>query len=284
MQTPGLDDVPGGFPETPAQEEKEPQVLSVNPLPASTTAGNPITLPAGEPVPSIIAETTDDTVHLDQESYEKADASNFGIGAEPPVLPEVVTPAAEREANGAGVLDIPEFAPTEEETPAAAVPEVVKESQAIANASPEASADETLVEQKAELEQELIRHLQQVEVGEEAPLVIEEEEPAQVAEPLSEKIESENQPPITNGARSVSPTMSPLTTPAAPTTHVHTDSVPGATFASQKSEPAPSTRSSSASSRDSHNEKLDIFKERTPEKKKEKRRSVILGRILNFFK
>lgn len=276
METPSLDDVPGGFPETPAPEEKE-EILSVDPVPA--------------PVPSII-ESTEDTV---QESY---------IESEAPVLPQVITPAAEREANGTSVLDIPEVLEVlevpefgvavevdeeeEEEAPAVTVPEVVKESQAIANASPEASADEALVEQKAELEQELITQppqLQHVEVEEEKPLVIAQEELAQVAEPLSEKIESENQSPVTNGARSVSPTMSPLTTPAAPTTHVYTDAVPGATFTSQKSEPAPSTRSSSASSRDSsHNEKIDILKDRIPEKKKEKRRSVILGRILNFFK
>jgi len=79
--------------------------------------------------------------------------------------------------------------------------------------------------------------------------------------------------------------MSPLTTPAAPTTHVYTVGVPGATFNSiSKPEPAPSTRSSSASSHDSHNEKRELFREKTSEKKKEKRRSVILGRILNLFK
>ena len=76
-----------------------------------------------------------------------------------------------------------------------------------------------------------------------------------------------------------------MTTPAAPTTHVYTVGVPGATFNSiSKPEPAPSTRSSSASSHDSHNEKRELFREKTSEKKKEKRRSVILGRILNLFK
>jgi hypothetical protein len=94
-------------------------------------------------------------------------------------------------------------------------------------------------------------------------------------------VEPENQPPVLR----VSPTMSPLTAPAAPTTHVYTTSVPGATWHSPKSAPAPSTRSSSeASSHSSQNEKRDLFKERTPEKKREKRRSVLLGRILNFFK
>lgn len=94
-------------------------------------------------------------------------------------------------------------------------------------------------------------------------------------------VEPENQPPVLR----VSPTMSPLTAPAAPTTHVYTTSVPGATWSTPKAAPAPSTRSSSeASSHSSQNEKRDLFKERTPEKKKEKRRSVLLGRILNFFK
>lgn len=353
MLTPGLDDLPGGFPETPVQEVNGPEILSVNPFPASTTAGNPITLQPGEAVPSVISQSVDDTVHLDKESYEKADASNFGVGAEPPVLPPVVTPAAEREANGTGVLDVPEITsieisapvaaaevpeivkesqeqaqvppeasavpeaveakkevereiesvvpeapatvipePTEdEEIPAASVPDVVKESQALAHVSPEASASQALVEKKAELEQELIAqppHLQASEVEEAKPIVT-ADKPAEVlapvvlAAPVAES--TENHPPATNGTRSISPTMSPLTTPAAPTTHVYTASVPGATFnSSPKAEPAPSTKSSSASSRESHNEKRDLFKEKAPEKKKEKRRSVILGRILNLFK
>ncbi|RPB24560.1 hypothetical protein L211DRAFT_848867 [Terfezia boudieri ATCC MYA-4762] len=100
---------------------------------------------------------------------------------------------------------------------------------------------------------------------------------------VEKTVEPENQPPATNTTRCVSPTMSPLTTPAAPTTHVYTVGVPGATFNSiSKAEPAPSTRSSSASSQESHNEKRELFRDTTPEKKK--RRSVILGRILNLFK
>lgn len=311
MLTPGLDDVPGGFPETPAQEE--PETLAVDPLPASTTAGNPITLQPGEPVPSVVSQSTEDTVHLDKESYEKADASNFGVGAEPAVpeivresqeeahvapeasaVPEAVEAKKEVEQELATVVPVSE--PTDEEAPAASVPEVVKESQAIAHTSPEASASEALVEKKAEVEHELITeppHLQHTEVEETKPIVT-ADKPAEVFAPVVlaapvetavKAVESENQPPATNGARSVSPTMSPLTTPAAPTTHVYTASVPGATFNSiPKGEPAPSTRSSSASSRESHNEKRELFKEKTPEKKKEKRRSVILGRILNLFK
>lgn len=269
--TPALDDLPGGFPETPLQEqEQEPEAVY-------------------EPV------------HID---------------AEPPVLPAVVTPAAEREANGTGVLDIPEIAapetpavvevedivpeapaaepvetmPEVEQIPAASVPEVVKESQAIAEASPEASADETLVEKKAELEEELISqppHLEHVEV--ETEPIVTADEPAQDLAPIGlattgttiRAVEAENQPPVTN-VRSVSPVMSPLTTLATPTTHVYTASVPGATF--KKGEPAPSTKSSSASSQESHNEKRELFKEKSAEKKKEKRRSAILGRILNLFK
>lgn len=288
MLTPDLDDIPGGFPETPAQEE--PEVLSVSPLPACTTAGNPITLPAGEPVPDVIPQSVEESMHLDKESYEKADASNFGVTSEAPVLPPVVTPADEREAKGTGVLDVPEITFTEtkaeevtettlpepqqidEEIPAASVPEIVKESQAIAHTTPEASASEDLVEKKAEVEQELL-----AEVEEEEPIA-----PVVHSTPVESTIktaEPENLPSAIQ--RSVSPPMSPITTPAAATTHVYSVSVPGATF---KAEPAPSTKSSSASSHESHNEKRELFRERTPEKKKEKRRSVILGRILNLFK
>lgn len=122
------------------------------------------------------------------------------------------------------------------------------------------------------------------EIEEEAVVIA--DEPAQVlaSEDSTAPVktaESENQPPVLR----VSPTMSPLTTPAAPTTQVYTTSVPGATWHTPKAAPASSTRSSSeASSHSSHNEKRELFKERTPEKKREKRRSVLLGRILNFFK
>lgn len=70
--------IPGTFPETPAQEAEN--VLSVNPIPASEGIGNPIKLNPGEKVPdpsSIHNNTVDSTVKLDKESYDKPDSVPF---------------------------------------------------------------------------------------------------------------------------------------------------------------------------------------------------------------
>ncbi|KAI5820806.1 hypothetical protein BZA77DRAFT_348773 [Pyronema omphalodes] len=170
--TPGASDVPGGFPETPAVEKIDPtpasteQIFSVKPIPASETAENPIQLLPGEPVPEIVGtQTIHSNVKLDKESYEKG-ATNFPLSNF--VLPEVVTPAELRAAEGRGVLDIPKnlipesslpiVSAAEAEAAAASnveVPEIVKESQEAALASPEASAVPETVAIKAEVEEEL---------------------------------------------------------------------------------------------------------------------------------
>ena len=64
---------PGAFPETPAAVEPQ---LSVNPIPATTTIGNPISLPAGEkpPHPSQIPVSYYSSVTTSKEDYER-DAS-----------------------------------------------------------------------------------------------------------------------------------------------------------------------------------------------------------------
>ncbi|KAI5794585.1 hypothetical protein FPQ18DRAFT_156046 [Pyronema domesticum] len=170
--TPGASDVPGGFPETPAVEKIDPtpasteQIFSVKPIPASETAENPIQLLPGEPVPELVGtQTIHSNVKLDKESYEKG-ATNFPLSDF--TLPEVVTPAELRAAEGRGVLDIPKNLIPESSLPivsaaeveaAAAnnveVPEIVKESQEAALASPEASAVPETVAIKAEVEEEL---------------------------------------------------------------------------------------------------------------------------------
>lgn len=191
--TPSLDDVPGGFPETPAPQadNREQEMFSVNPLPAASSYGNPVNLEAGQPVPAYTTADVNDTVRLDKESYERADASNLGAGY---YLPPVVTPDEVRLMKGTGVLDIPPIAqiipesslpisePTSQFAPATTtstevvaasdraptpkpkpvpeieagvVPEVVKHSQEEANVSPEASAVPEIVEAKKEVEKEL---------------------------------------------------------------------------------------------------------------------------------
>lgn len=182
VETPNLDNVPGGFPETPAEtpatEKVDPtpapateenQTFSVNPLPASDTAENPFTLSPGEPVPKDVGtQSLTSNVKLDKESYE-AGAKNYPLGSM--FLPEVVTPAEKRAAEGRGVLDIPPITgsmipesslPITSASEAAAaakpadIPEIVQESQEKAHAPPEASAVAESVEKKAEVEDELL--------------------------------------------------------------------------------------------------------------------------------
>lgn len=83
---------------------KEP-TFGVNPIPATAGGGNPITLAPGEPVPdpsTITGNTVASTVRTDKESYE----NSGGLGTAP-FLPPVVTPEAERNAKGTGILDLP---------------------------------------------------------------------------------------------------------------------------------------------------------------------------------
>lgn len=172
VSTPGPSDVPGGFPETPATEITEPapivveeQVFSVKPFPASDTPTNPFHLDPGQPIPQNEFTVADINRHvkLDEESYQRADASNLGFGLNgAPVLPEVVTPAAVRETEGRGVLDIPSttvgmipesslpitsFASV---TTILETPEIVEEIQGNADVEPETLIVEAIVERKEE--------------------------------------------------------------------------------------------------------------------------------------
>lgn len=75
-------DLPGTFPETPAVE---PSSFSVNPIPATEGAGNPIKLAAGEPVPhhsNITANTIGSTVH-DDKSLPGYGEPTFGVAPLP---------------------------------------------------------------------------------------------------------------------------------------------------------------------------------------------------------
>jgi hypothetical protein len=171
--TPGDDAVPGGFPNTPRDEKPEStpavlqqeQAFSVNPLPASDTAENPIKLAPGEPVPGYIGtQSLHSNVKLDKESYEKG-ATNYPIDSF--ILPDV-TPAEQGAAEGRGVLDLPPVSRNtipESSLPIASaadaskkdvkVPEVVKDSQVKADEPAEASGVSEAVVNKAEMEKEL---------------------------------------------------------------------------------------------------------------------------------
>ena len=133
-------DLPGAFPETPAAD-LETKEIGINPLPATAGALNPITLAPGEKIPeSLTTASTTDNVRLDPESYEKADA-----------LPGGVTPFVSSAAPGSTTADLAATVPVEVK-----VPEVVKESQLAAAVEPEASAIPAEVQEKAEVESELL--------------------------------------------------------------------------------------------------------------------------------
>lgn len=181
-------------PELVAAAKKEgDQTFGVSPLPAFAGGVNPVNVAPGEKLPSsekLTANTINSGVTTDKESYEKSG----GLG-NAPVLPNVVTPAAEREQNGTGVFDLPpaknlipesslpigaagvgsydasptiqSAAPTSTTAQLAAavplesskVPEVVKESQQEAGSAPEASAVPAEVSEKSAVEKELLKEV-----------------------------------------------------------------------------------------------------------------------------
>ncbi|KAG9251742.1 uncharacterized protein F5Z01DRAFT_626998 [Emericellopsis atlantica] len=158
-------DVPGGFPETPANELDKP--IGVAPLPAADGAVNPIA-PASTIVP--VPATQDEinkNVKLDKESYEKADtlpgtANAASIDTAKPVIPESGLPVTDNTVSSVGptatTVGLAGAVPKEpkgKETDTE-VPEAVKESQQKAGQSPEASAVAEEVREKAEVEHELM--------------------------------------------------------------------------------------------------------------------------------
>jgi len=170
---------------------EEQKSFSVTPIPATGGAGNPIHLAPGEPVPdpsTITSNTISSTIRTDADSYEKPDSI-------PPQLGPVVTPEAEREANG-GMFGLPPIsknmipesslpigssgdiendpgvtiqsaAPISSTAALAAqvpkeprgVPEIVTESQKEVSFEPEAATSSEAVQEKKEIEQELLKEV-----------------------------------------------------------------------------------------------------------------------------
>ena len=153
-------DIPGGFPETPANELSQP--FGVKPLPAADGAVNPISLPAGQKIPDdITAQSTTDHVKLDKESYEKSDAL-AGVDVSIPPASATMIPEAGLSAGAPGNATISTVGAGATTTTLAGqvplepkVPKVVQESQAKAEAEPEASAIASEVDDKARVEDEL---------------------------------------------------------------------------------------------------------------------------------
>ncbi|EKD16596.1 hypothetical protein MBM_05065 [Drepanopeziza brunnea f. sp. 'multigermtubi' MB_m1] len=169
------------------------RTFSVNPLPAFAGAVNPVKSTPGEKIPepnTVTRNTIDSSVTTDKETYEKSG----GLG-KAPVLPPVITPAADRISNGTGVLDMPpaiglipesslpmgssgigtfDASPTIQSVgpssttaelaaavplESAKVPEIVKGSQEKAHVEPEASAIPEEVKEKSAVEKELLKEV-----------------------------------------------------------------------------------------------------------------------------
>lgn len=228
---------------------QEPDSFSVNPLPATVGAGNPVTVPAGEKLPGqdqISSQTVHSSVTTSQEDYEKAGSgipfltgalAAVGLGGagaavlgsskkEENLIPESSLPMGEdagksldagphissaaptsttadlagkvplEERKEASVADGPSISsaapgsttaglagsvPLEgakeaiSDDPRATtetVPEVVKESIAAAHVPAEATTSAEAVKEKAEVEQELLKHVPSTnESGEPAPTI-----------------------------------------------------------------------------------------------------------------
>ncbi|PBP16049.1 hypothetical protein BUE80_DR013234 [Diplocarpon rosae] len=190
--TSGVHDDPELVAADKAKTESD-QTFSVNPLPAFAGAVNPVKSVPGQKIPepnTVTSNTISSSVTTDKESYDKSG----GIG-NAPVLPPVVTPAAERSLNGTGVFDVPapknlipesslpmgtsgagtfdagptiqSSGPTSTTAELAAavplesskVPEVVKASQEKASADPEASAIPDEVQEKNAVEKQLLKEV-----------------------------------------------------------------------------------------------------------------------------
>lgn len=164
-------EIPGTFPETPAADlDKQ---FSVNPLPATDFAVNPVKLEAGEKIPKdLTSNGIHDNVTLDKESYEKSDRipGLTGLTAPTDLAPTsigTIIPESSLPISSGGFLT--NSAAPQSSTAALAAnvplesnkaPEVVEQSQAKADAKVGDSGMDKLsgekIEEKAQVEGELL--------------------------------------------------------------------------------------------------------------------------------
>ena len=168
-------------PETPFHDAQE---FSVNPIPATSGIGNPISLKPGEKVPdpsTLTKNTVDSTATTDKASYENgpaappsgdAPAVQGGMFGIPPVtgnmIPESSLPMGGSGNTGNDAGPFVQSAGAGSTTAALAgqvpleprgVPEMVSESQKEAGTGPEASANAEAVKEKAAVEKELEKNI-----------------------------------------------------------------------------------------------------------------------------
>lgn len=147
-------DVPGGFPETPANELDKP--IGIAPLPAADGAVNP---PADKQPALATTEDINKNVKLDKASYEKSDAipgvETKTAESAKPIIPESGLPVTDNTISSVGPTATTVGLAGQVPKESSKVPDTVKESQQKAGANPEASAVAEEVREKAEVEKEL---------------------------------------------------------------------------------------------------------------------------------
>ncbi|KAB8079572.1 hypothetical protein BDV29DRAFT_55387 [Aspergillus leporis] len=181
--------VPGTFPATPGSEVDQ---FSVNPIPASSGAGNPIKLKPGEKVPdpsTFNFNTIQSTARTDKAGYEQnasypltggQQSKDTNVSAVPPVsrnmIPESSLPMGQASQATSDPVTVQSAGPTSttaglagavpleshkkqtyggSEAPVGDVPEVVRHSISEAHVDPEAAAHKEIVGEKKEMEHEL---------------------------------------------------------------------------------------------------------------------------------
>lgn len=249
---------PGTFPETPVGE---PESFSVKPIPATGGIGNPVQLNPGEKVPdpaNFTNNTVGSAVTTDQAGYER-DASdpqmaflaaqqngntstNPTTGGSSGVVGTGHISSAAPGTTTAGLAGSTPLESRRVSEPAEDVPSVVKESIYRANSEPEAAGSERAVEEKKEVEEELLDGIEPEQSHGEpaptakatgagaaaAPAALGDRQPVRDLSPKSRDptaMPSESgqagQPVVTNGpATSTAPetsTMQPESLPTEPT-------------------------------------------------------------------
>ena len=178
-----------GNPSGTSQEGSEQQ-FSVNPIPASTGAGNPIHLQPGEKVPDPTTisggNTIESTVRTDKAGYE-ADASDAGMKSSAPAQGQN---SHEQTTNDSPAGDTTLESSRSQSSPAPDVPSVVRDSIERSRSEPEAAANESAVEEKKEVERELL---------EEVPPQDSAGTPAPRSGDVSPKTKESGDPKVTSG-------------------------------------------------------------------------------------
>ncbi|KAG5303756.1 hypothetical protein I7I50_10624 [Histoplasma capsulatum G186AR] len=320
------DSAPGAFPVTPGESEK----LSVSPIPATEGIGNPIHLEPGQAVPdpsTYTKNTISSTVRTDKEGYENASATgaatihptNGTNGVTAPFIQSSAPISTTAALAGAVPLETTNShanGSSEPEVAASNVPVTVKKSLDKAHKEPEAAGDPAVVQEKKEVERELLGSVEPAgSASTGAPAVVQDSiekahwnpEAAAVPQTVAEKKEVEQEllhdvervdasgepAPNTSQGNQIG-SVSPKSQPVAPAAAADTAGAP----ATEQAQPAvttgpeTTTASAAAGNTSSTNAPATGEGEATPtaatdeakKKKKKNRASALFSKLKEKFK